>query len=141
MVQTLLVQDTDGAVRQLGPTLSHKQGAVFIEATLVITATPHFVVSEGLTFVHLPDLDLVNLTEVSFEPNIVRINRIISGDNTHHALVTVVSDESSGAVMHDGLVVVLLSIAHGPSVGGELLLVFQGNIVPLYLQLRHYYNA
>ena len=44
-------------------------------------------------------------------------------------------DEGSGAVVHDGLVVILLAVSHGPPVGGELGLVLGGDVVPLDLDV------
>jgi len=37
--------------------------------------------------------------------------------------------------VHDGLVVVLLPVSHGPPVGGELGLVLGGDVVPLDLDV------
>ena len=98
----------------------------------------HSVVIVRSTFVHLPDLLLINLTEVCFETKIVGINILILGLDGPHLLVTVVPDEGPGAVVHDALVVIILSItdlqskfraqfmsfhSYGPAVRRELGLV------------------
>ena len=93
-----------------------------------------FVLSERLTFVHLSYFDLINLTEVSFESNIIRADTGVCGYNTPHVLVVVVSDKGSGAVVHDRVVVILLTVSHCPSVGGELSVVLSWDIVPLNLK-------
>ena len=127
VIQTFPVQQTNRPIWELGPALSDKESTVLVVTAVVVSSrqkislveqleenlrTAHFVVIVRCTFVHLPDLLLVDFTQVCFEAKIIGIYILVLGPDGPHLFVAVVPDKGPGAVVHDALVVIILSISN-----------------------------
>ena len=127
VIQTFPVQQTDGPVGELGPAFPNEQSTVLVMTAVVVSSrqmislveqlgenlrAAHFVVIVRGTFVHLPDLLLVDITQICFKAKIIRIYILVLGSDGPHLLVAVVPDEGPGAVVHDALVVIIFSITN-----------------------------
>ena len=116
VVEAFSIRETEAANGQFGSALTQERSAVFVQATVVVGGASHPVIVVRVALVHLADFDFINGTQLRLEAQIVRIDVALTRNDTSHFLVSVILDKGSGAVVHDGVIVVRLSVPGRPAV-------------------------